>query len=793
MKLTKITASGAVKNVKNVQPVVYEKGYSPFVQDGTWWQYDESVKGFVDTGIEAKGESFKYEDFTSEQLDKLKPEVEVKKVDGVVSISVDGEHKADVVDGYTPIKGADYFTKEEQESFKNDITPKKGIDYNDGADGHSPVVTANKNDNITNILVDGKSIAAIADGYTPVKGTDYFTDVEIESFKAEVTPKKNIDYRDGIDGVTPVKGIDYYTKDEIAEIKKSVTPIKGVDYFDGSNGKDGVDGRDGTNGIDGHSPTVTASKTDGVTSILVDGSTIATIQDGYTPIKGTDYFTSKEVDDFKKEVTPKKGIDYKDGTDGVTPVKGVDYFTSEEINDIKRSATPQKGVDYFDGIDGKDGTTPQKGVDYFTSSEIDDFKKSVTPVKGVDYFDGKKGEQGERGEKGETGTAGVNGERGEKGEKGDPGQNGISPVLTISDISNGHRVTITDTQGSKSFDVKNGANGKDASITSAAIINALGYIPYNPDNTKLDASMLTGGLNSIINNANAISINPAINGEGFTIQRGGKVKISIDGYEFEVIENAAKNLFDGSSKTYINFCQPSNWVNPDYVNWDSTKTYPVGAYVRYFLNGGTTGKYYWFKALVENTNVIPLNDETGTWKLASVDTDKYYTSIKLSNSLVVLEIEFPDSIRYENGLSLYWRALGQNAKYIKVEKRDDVSGWVFVAESNNIQSQHMVNTFYLGNVGGQGSQYGLRITFIPASSIWCALTQVAITGLVGGIEGTLVSRGGSSMFGNLEPYKDNMVDLGKSTTEWRSVYAKRLVLGSTAVTESQLKALLKLI
>lgn len=49
------------------------------------------------------------------------------------------------------------------------------------------------------------------------------------------------------------------------------------------------------------------------------------------------------------------------------------------------------------------------------------------------------------------------------------------------------------------------------------------------------------------------------------------------------------------------------------------------------------------------------------------------------------------------------------------------------------------------------------------------------------------------MFGNLEPYKDNMVDLGKFTAEWRNVYTKGLVLGSTAVTESQLKALLKLI
>lgn len=406
---------------------------------------------------------------------------------------------------------------------------------------------------------------------------------------------------------------------------------------------------------------------------------------------------------------------------------------------------------------------------------------------------GEKGDTGEKGDVGETGPQGKPGEAGPKGETGAPGKDGVSPTLSISSITGGHRITITDAAGSKSFDVKDGENGKDASITSAAIVKALGYTPYNPDKTKLDASMLTGGLNSIINNAGAISINPAINGEGFTIQRGGKVKISIDGYEFEVIENAVKSLFDGSSKTYVNFAQPGTFASSDFINWSPTKTYPAGAYVRYFLNGGTTGKYYWFKALVKNTNVVPLNDETGTWELVSVDTGNYYASINFTNSLITVEIEFPDSIRYENGLSLYWRAFGQNAKYIKVEKYDD-SGWLLVEENNNIQAQHMVNTFFLGKVGGTSIQQKiLRITFTPASSTWCALTQVAITGLVGGIEGTLVSRGGSSMFGNLEPYKDNMVDLGKSTAEWRSIYTKKLTIGNTAVTEPQLQALLKLI
>lgn len=57
----------------------------------------------------------------------------------------------------------------------------------------------------------------------------------------------------------------------------------GVDGKDGKDGKDGADGKDGTNGTDGadgHSPVVTASKSGTVTTISVDGTAIATVNDG---------------------------------------------------------------------------------------------------------------------------------------------------------------------------------------------------------------------------------------------------------------------------------------------------------------------------------------------------------------------------------------------------------------------------------------------------------------------------------------------------------------------------------
>ena len=520
---------------------------------------------------------------------------------------------------------------------------------------------------------------------------------------------------------------------------------------------------------------------------------------GYSPfIQGGTWWQYDEgVKGYIDTGLPAQGPTGEQGPMGERGIRGETGPQGEKGDPGERGPQGLQGKQGIKGDTGETGPAGPKGDVGAIGPKGDKGDKGDAGAAGNIGPQGPRGEKGDIGEKGdvgETGPQGKPGEAGPKGETGAPGKDGVSPTLSISSITGGHRITITDAAGSKSFDVKDGENGKDASITSAAIVKALGYTPYNPDKTKLDASMLTGGLNSIVNNANAISINPAINGEGFTIQRGGKVKISIDGYEFEVIENAVKSLFDGSSKTYINFAQPGTFASSDFIDWNSTKTYPAGAYVRYFLNGGTTGKYYWFKALVENTNVVPLNDETQTWEFVSVNAENYYASIDFTQSLIVIEIEFPDSIRYENGLSLYWRAQLQNAKYIKVEKYDDKAGWGLAAEESDLKPTQVVNTYYLGNAKvSQGTQQILRITFTPTSTSWCALCQIAITGLVGGIEGTLVSRGGSSMFGNLEPYKDNMVDLGKSTAEWRSVYTKKLTIGNTAVTESQLQALLKLI
>jgi hypothetical protein len=93
------------------------------------------------------------------------------------------------------------------------------------------------------------------------------------------------------------------------------------------------------------------------------------------------------------------------GPKGYTPVKGKDYFTDEEIDDFKTTVTPTSGIDYF------------------TDEEIEEFKKDITPVKGTDYFDGEKGEKGDKGDKGDS-IVGPRGPQGPAGKDGKPGRDG---------------------------------------------------------------------------------------------------------------------------------------------------------------------------------------------------------------------------------------------------------------------------------------------------------------------------------------------------------------------------------
>lgn len=85
--------------------------------------------------------------------------------------------------GDTPVKGIDYFTKEEIDKVKSELRPIKGKDYFDGKDGK--------------------------DGYTPIKGIDYFNG------KDGKDGKNGKDGKDGKDGSPDTK---YNIRDKLADL-----------------------------------------------------------------------------------------------------------------------------------------------------------------------------------------------------------------------------------------------------------------------------------------------------------------------------------------------------------------------------------------------------------------------------------------------------------------------------------------------------------------------------------------------------------------------------------------------
>lgn len=122
--------------------------------------------------------------------------------------------------------------------------------------------------------------------------------------------------------------------------------------FGVTNGKDGIDGIDG---VDGHSPVVTASKVGKVTTVSVDGSAIATINDGNDG---------------------QNGSDGQNGADGFSPSASV----SKSGNKATITITDKDGTTTADVYDGSGGGGDVVDVEVNGTSVVDSNKVANVTV-----------------------------------------------------------------------------------------------------------------------------------------------------------------------------------------------------------------------------------------------------------------------------------------------------------------------------------------------------------------------------------------------------------------------------
>lgn len=255
-------------------------------------------------------------------------------------------------------------------------------------------------------------------------------------------------------------------EDEVQKVKDTLIAAGASGEYDGATFTPSVDdagnlswtnnkGRENpaTKNIKGYSPKIIVKEITGGKQLVI-----------------TDYSGSKTVDI----------LDGTDGTNGYSPkivVRDVTDGKELVITDYSGSQTVKilNGTDGKDGTDGTNGYSPRilvRDIDGGKELVITDYSGSQT-VKILNGTNGQDGTDGTNGINGVSPTVSmaaitdgtrvtITDKNGAKsfdvmnGDDGTNGTDGVSPTVTVTDINGGHRVAITDATGTKTFDVMDG-------------------------------------------------------------------------------------------------------------------------------------------------------------------------------------------------------------------------------------------------------------------------------------------------------------------------------------------------
>lgn len=139
---------------------------------------------------------------------------------------------------------------------------------------------------------------------------------------------------------------------------------------------------------------------------------------------------------------------------GIYVSKGIynsDIVAEQYVDTIKAW---ENRLEVVENSIGSSGISPTIKVTAITGGN----KVEITDANGTKIFNVMHGTNGTNGK---DGANGLDGKDGTNGLNGTNGVDGVSPTLSVEVISGGHRVTITDVNGTQTFDVMDGVDGQD--------------------------------------------------------------------------------------------------------------------------------------------------------------------------------------------------------------------------------------------------------------------------------------------------------------------------------------------
>lgn len=206
------------------------------------------------------------------------------------------------------------------------------------------------------------------------------------------------------------------------------------------------------------------------------------------------------------------------------------------------------------------------------------------------------------------------GPQGERGIQGENGTNGVSPDVTITEIEGGHTITITDADGTQSFNVLNGADGNSTFTNKAVLDSITSEKVADWDEAVTTKTTLEAHTNSIVSSKTGVHGIRYYN-DVLQVQNevGEWVYIETDGGTGTIMPKPVSNatIKNKNAQCIITWQDPDDFVLDGVVlaDWKGTK-------------------------LVMSETSFPTNEQDGTLVVDNTEKGKYATDGYTVNNLV---------------------------------------------------------------------------------------------------------------------------------------------------------------